>query len=268
VTDNIAGAPAQHHVASGDILRQVLVIIATVATIVVNYLANSLPINNLSTGEISDRFAVLFVPAGYVFSIWGLIYLGLIGYSIFQALPANRANPTLRSIGYLYILSALANISWIFLWHYEQFVFTVPVMLVLLGSLIAIYRRVNSRNDLAPQEQWFVRIPFSVYLGWITVATVANVTAVLDYLNWGRWGINPEIWFAIMLLIATAIGALVAWLRRDVAYVAVLVWAFAGIAVKHSSNQFVWGASVLAALVLAVLIAVVWRRQRSVTVLP
>ena len=112
------------------ITRQIFTIIGVIATIIVNALANILPINGQETGAISDRFAIFFVPAGYVFSIWGLIYLGLIGYAIYQALPAQRGNPRLRSIGGIFVLASLANIAWIFLWHYNLFAITLPVMLV------------------------------------------------------------------------------------------------------------------------------------------
>src|SRR4030066_1737604 len=122
-----------------DNLRQISVILTILATIVVNALANALPINAQNTGQISDRFHVYFFPAGYVFSIWGLIYLGLIAFAIFQALPSQRENPRLRKVGWWIALGGLANIAWIFLWHYEQFTLTVIAMLILLGSLIATY---------------------------------------------------------------------------------------------------------------------------------
>ena len=104
-----------------DSLRQIAIILGVVATIVVNGLANALPLNGQLTGEVSDRYLVYFVPAGYVFAIWGLIYLGLAAFAIYQALPAQRANPRLRSIGALFVLASAANIAWIFLWHYEVF---------------------------------------------------------------------------------------------------------------------------------------------------
>ena len=149
----------------GDILRQVLVILSLIMTIVVNGSADALLINGQDTGEISDRFDVYFVPAGYVFSIWGLIYLALIGYAIFQALPSQRTNSRLRSIGYLFVLTNIANTTWIFLWHYEYFAASLAVMLVLLLALIAIYQRLN-RDDWQPStaEKWLVKIPFSIYL--------------------------------------------------------------------------------------------------------
>ena len=240
-----------------DAVRQVLVVVATVATIAMNVLASSLPLNGLTTGEISDRFEVYFVPAGYVFSIWGLIYLWLIAYSIYQALPAQRENPRLRRMGYLYVGSAVANVAWLFLWHYELFPLTIVAMLALLGLLIAIYVRLGAgRTRASAAETWAVRVAFSIYLGWITVATVANATSLLDYLDWGGWGIAPEVWAVIMLVAATAIAVGVSLTRGDVAYIAVIVWAFAGIALKHAGTPLVsvtaWVMAAIAALSLAV----------------
>lgn len=240
-----------------DIVRQVLVIVALVAVIVVNGLANALPLNDLNTGEISDRFDVYFVPAGYVFSIWGLIYLALAVFAVYQALPAQRENPRLRRIGYLFVLSCAANIAWIFLWHYLQFPLTLVAMLLLLGWLIAIYLHLDTgRSRVAAAETWCVRVPFSIYLGWITVATVANVTSLLDFLQWGGWGIAPQAWAAIMLVVASAIAAAVALTRGDVAYVLVIIWAFIGIALKHAGTAAVaitaWSMTALVAVVGAI----------------
>ena len=238
-----------------DSLRQWGNVLAVIAVIVINGLANALPLNGLTTGEISDRFQVYFVPAGYVFSIWGLIYLGLIAFAIYQALPAQRDNPRLRGIGYLFTLSCVANIAWIFLWHYEVFPLTLVAMLALLLLLIAIYLRLDiGRARVPTAEKWLVHIPFSIYLGWITVATIANVTSLLDYLNWSGWGISPEAWTVIMLVAGVAIASAVSLTRGDVAYMLVIVWAFAGIAVKHAGTPVVataaWVTTALAALML------------------
>jgi len=166
-------------------------LLAVIVTIGVNGLANALPLNGQTTGEISDRFQVYFVPAGYVFSIWGLIYLGFTAFAVYQALPAQRDNPRLQRIGYLFALSCLANIAWLFLWHYEIFLLTLVAMVALLLLLVAIYLRLDiNRVRVNRAERWLVHIPFSIYLGWITVATIANVTSVLDYLNWSGWGIS------------------------------------------------------------------------------
>ena len=227
--------------------------ITTLAVIIVNILANALPLNDLNTGEISDRFDVFFVPAGYVFSIWGLIYLGLIAFSIYQALPQQRTNPHVRRIGLFYALSGIANIAWIFLWHYEQFPLTLPAMLVLLLSLIVIFLKLwRGRLELTTGDRWAILVPFSIYLGWVSVATVANVTQLLEYLNWGGWGISPQVWAFIMLIVAAGIAGLMALRHASVSYLAVFVWAYVGIAVEH------WGTPLVAitALLLTALIAV------------
>jgi hypothetical protein len=219
-----------------DILRQISVVLTIIATIFINGLANALPINGLNTGQISDRFRVYFVPAGYVFSIWGLIYLGLIAFAIFQALPSQRQNPRLRASGLWISLGGLANSVWIFLWHYEQFPLTLIAMLILLASLIATYLRLEvNRTTVSIAETWVARIPFSIYLGWITVATVANVTSVLDYLKWDRFGIAPEIWMGIILFAVLVIAVSMIVTRRDIAYTLVILWALAGISIKHAT---------------------------------
>jgi hypothetical protein len=219
-----------------DVLRQTIIVILVLATIAVNGLANALPLNGLTTGEISDRFEVYFVPAGYVFSIWGLIYLGLIGYAIYQALPSQRQNTRLRSIASLFALASFANMAWLFLWHYEQFVGTLVAMLLLLLCLIAIYLRLGiGRGRVSLAETWLVRLPFSIYLGWISVATVANVTSLLDYLNWDGLGLNPELWMIVVLALVVILTSIVSFSRKDLAYVLVILWALAGIAIKHAS---------------------------------
>ena len=245
-----------------DLVRQWANVAATVVMIVVNILANALPINNLDTGEIADRFEVYFVPAGYVFSIWGLIYLLLGIFTIYQALPAQRKNVLLRRIGYWYVLSSLANTAWIFLWHYEQFPLSIIAMLTLLVSLIVIYLRLGiGLVQLPTTVKWALHIPFSVYLGWITVATIANVTSVLYYVDWGGWGIGPVVWTVIMLVVATAVAALVSFTRGDIGYIAVIVWAFVGIAVKHWDTPAV----AITALVLALVAAatLIWGVPRA-----
>jgi benzodiazapine receptor len=240
-----------------NVVRQWVNVVAVIATIVVNGLANALPLNGLTTGEISDRFQVYFVPAGYVFSIWGVIYLALIGFAIYQLLPAQRENPRLLRVGYLFAASCAANVAWLFLWHYEQFELTVVAMTALLFLLIAIYLRLGiGRTAVPAAERWLVQVPFSIYLGWITVATVANVTSLLDYLNWGGWGISPEVWAVIILVVAGAIAAAVSLTRGDVAYMLVILWAFAGIAVKQADTAVVAVAAwVMTALMGLVLVA-------------
>lgn len=240
-----------------DIFRQNAVVLTVLATIVVNVLANILPINGQNTGEISDRFKVYFVPAGYVFSIWGLIYLGLIAMAIYQALPSQRANPRLRSTGWWISLGGLANIAWIFLWHYEKFPLTLVAMLLLLATLIITYLRLGiGRLKVTPGERFTTHLTFSIYLGWITVATVANVTDVLNYLNWDGFGISPVVWMGIVLAAVFIIAGLMNFTRRDVPYTLVILWALAGIAIKFQDLSAVaiptWITFVLVAVTLLV----------------
>ena len=250
-----------------DKLRQVMVVLATIVMIGVNALANALPINGLNTGEVSDSFKVYFVPAGYVFSIWGLIYLLLILYTIFQALPSQKENQALRKIGWWYVAGSLANSIWIFMWHYQIFLLTIVLMIVLLVSLLVIYLRLGiGRTAVSKAMRFLVHLPFSVYLGWITVATIANATDVLDYVGWTGFGIDPKLWAVIMLAVAVVIAALMAITRRDIAYLAVLVWAFIGIGQKFSTTPPVGIAAYIAAglvVVLGVLALLVKKRQVS-----
>jgi benzodiazapine receptor len=219
-----------------DTLRQTVTAAATLVTITVNGLANALPINGQNTGEISDRFDVYFTPAGYVFSIWGVIYLALIAFTVYQALPSQRENERLRAVAPLYWLASAANITWLFLWHYEVFPLTLVAMVTLLITLILIYLRLDIRRaDASIGMRWLVHLPFSIYLGWITVATITNVSALLWLAGWGGFGISPEAWTAIVLAVAVGIAAANALTRADVAYLLVLVWAFVGIAAKHST---------------------------------
>jgi hypothetical protein len=221
-------------------LRQIVVVLTVLATITINILANALPINGLNTGQISDQFQVYFVPAGYVFSIWGLIYIGLIAYAFYQALPAQKDNPRLQATGWWVVLGGLANSTWIFLWHYQQFVGTLGAMFILLATLIAVYLRLGTgRTKVSAAETWAVRVPFSIYLGWISVATIANVSDVLDYLKWDQWGFSDGTWMLGILLAVVVIAGLMSFTRRDIAYTAVILWALAGIGVKFPDKGIV-----------------------------
>jgi hypothetical protein len=248
-----------------DFLRQWVNILGSVLTLVVNGLANGLPLNGHTTGSISDQFKVYFVPAGYVFSIWGLIYFGLIAFAVYQGLPAQRENLRLRRIGYFFAVSCLANCAWIFLWHYELFTLTLVAMFTLLLSLIAIYLRLDiGRARASSVEKWCVDIPFSVYLGWITVATIANVSNVLFFLKWDGWGLSPEAWMVMMLVAATAIVSAVSLARVDIGYMLVIVWAFIGIAVKHADNMLVANTTwVMTSVIVLVTLYGVWSRRRG-----
>lgn len=248
---------------NNDVLRQWVNMLSVVALVVMNILANTLPLNGLNTGEISDRFQVFFVPAGYVFAIWFLIYVGLISFGVYQALPAQKENARLRRVGYVFALSCVANVTWLFFWHYEQFPLSLLAMFVLLACLVVIYLRLGIGKAVVPaREKWLVDIPFSVYLGWITVATIANVTDVLYYLNWSGWGISPQGWAVVMLAAAVIITGAMIITRRDAAYALVIIWAAAGIGVKQADSALVAGAAWVAVITVALLLAWDWFSRR------
>lgn len=237
-------------------VRQLVNIFALGATITINALANILPINGLNSGEISDLYPSLFTPAGYVFSIWSLIYLLLISFVVFQALPLQRENPRLERLGYAFALSCLFNFLWIFAWHYRQVFLSELLIIGVLVSLLVSYQRlqtekVNKGELKVPiAERITTHLTFSVYTGWLTVAVVANTCVLL--LEWGITGGSfAPMWGVLTVLAALTIGATFTYLRKDMAYGLVLVWAFAGIAVAQAGNTpSVVVTAVVAALVM------------------
>lgn len=241
----------------------------TIITLIINVLSNALPFNGQTAAEITDRYQAYFVPAGYVFSIWGVIYLGLIVFSLYQLLSPQQSAPAVRRIGWLYALSGLANCTWLFFWHYNLLGLSLVAMLVLLASLIAIYARlgVNVR-PASPQEKFYIHLVFSIYLGWISVATIANTTIALSAAGWSGWGLPMAGWAVVMLIVAVAIAAVISLTRRDIAYLLVLIWAFIGIAVKQARVPLVAGSAWAAAVVTALLIVLAIALQRSYRVKP
>jgi hypothetical protein len=250
---------------SKDTIRQFMNLLTAILALVVNVLAVTLPLNGQDTAEISDRFKVYFVPAGYVFSIWGVIYLGWIAFIIFQMRPSQKENPRLRRLGYLFALSNIANAAWLFCWHYNLFGLSVLVMLTLLGLLIASYLRLNvNQTSVTRVEYWSVDVLFSVYLGWITVATVANITDWLYLVGWDGFDIAAQSWAVIMLVIASLLGLAMALTRRDAGYLLVLVWAFVGIAVKQvSAPTVVLSAWIVAIAMLALAVYSLLQRRTT-----
>lgn len=242
-----------------DTVRQIVNISTLVGTLIVNALSQLLPFNGQTSAEIANRFENnYFLPANYVFSIWSLIYIGLIAFTIYQALPSQKENPILRRIGYWFAVTGIANGVWLLLFHYELFALSTVAMLVLLFALVRIYLAIRAEGKLTTAETWFIRIPFSIYLGWITVATVANFTYVLINAEWNGFGISYQTWGAAMIVVAAMIAGVFAYLNRDVVYAAVIVWAFVGIIVRFPDTQLIaLTAGVTAALVgIAALVSV------------
>ena len=239
----------------------ILNIIALAVTLVLNTLATTLPLGGRTTAEISDSFNVLFVPAGYVFSIWGLIYLALTGFAVFQTLPAQQNNRAVRATGWWFAVSCLANSLWILFWHYGYYPLTLVMMLTLLASLIVIYRRLAALGKVDTTTRWLVRFPFSLYLGWISVATVANASAVFVDLGWDGSPLSPVAWTVAMIGVAAALSLLLSYRRRDLAYSGVIVWALVGILLKQVAYAPIVAACgiAIAAIVLGA-VAFQWRK--------
>ncbi|MCX6662412.1 MAG: hypothetical protein NTY91_07685 [Euryarchaeota archaeon] len=216
-------------------------ILAVVITIIVNALAVILPLNGKTTQELSDALPNFFVPAGLTFSIWGIIYILWIVFAMYQARDMFKKEeiemPFLSQITGLFILSGIANSAWIFLWHYEHVGLSVLVMILLLSSLLAIYVRLKiGKSNVTMKEKLCVHVPFSVYLGWITVATIANVTAFLTSIQWDGFGIDQLTWTILIIAIGTLLTYLMLALRKDIAFSLVVLWAFFGIWLKRMAQ--------------------------------
>jgi translocator protein len=215
-----------------DSVRQIANISGVVGTLIINALSQILPFNNQTSAQIANQFNPnnYFLPANYVFSIWSVIYVGLIAFAVWQALPAQKENPRLRSVGYWFVASCVANCVWLFLFHWNQFALSTVAMVALIASLVVIYRRIRTGSPaISTAERLCLRFPFSVYLGWITVALVANITFVLLDAGWDGFGIAYSTWGVIMIVVAGLIAAAFAYLNRDIVYAAVLLWSFFGI---------------------------------------
>lgn len=244
---------------------KIAVVVATLVTITINLLSNVVPYNNKTTAQVSDSFAVYFVPAGYVFAIWGIIYLGIIAYAFYQFKFAKQENADQMSeIASWYLISCLANSIWLFLWHYEYIVATIFMMALLLISLIGIYLEIKKVKVQDKKFSWMVKIPFSIYLGWITVATVANAAAVIFVLGYD--GGNYATWWTVGMMGVAALLAVIMILReRNYAYPMVIIWAIIGIAVKFNLvSNIVWAVVVyVAIIVITMLLSLVLKKDKQ-----
>ena len=216
---------------------QIINIVALIVMLAVNFAANALPLNGKPTGQVSDDVPSLFTPAGYVFAIWGLIYLGLLLYTVYQALPAQRDGEMMRRIGPWFAISSALNTIWLFFWHWELFPLTQVAMVGLLGSLLVLYLRLGiGKRAVSRAEKLLVHVPFSIYLGWISVATIANTAILLYTSQWDRFGFADVGWTILVIVVAAALAIAMTLLRREIAYPLVIVWASAGIVVAHQDN--------------------------------
>lgn len=243
-------------------ILKILTFIAFLMMLAVNVLADTLPINGVTTGEVSDAYPTLFTPAGYTFAIWGLIYALLGAFSLYQLRPFNSGGSAggvepLQKIRIYFIISSLANILWLFAWHNGDMPLTFFLIVIMLLCLIWI-SQILAGEALTPTEKLFIRLPLSVYFGWITVACAANLAVLLVSAGWDGFGLPPTVWTVVLMIAVVLIGIAVMTKNRDVAYGFVLLWAFAGILVKHTAMSGFDGeypAVVITAVISLVLIA-------------
>lgn len=216
-----------------NLLQKGLVFISYLGMVFVNYLANALPINGIGTGELSDMYPNLFTPAGITFSIWGIIYLLLGLFVIYQFKDTNEK--LLEKLRIYFILTSIINISWIFAWHYQVVWLSLLIMIAFLVLLIKTLD-LFKKEKLPLMENIILKLPFSVYFGWISVATIANFTVFFVNINWGGFGLSDQFWVIVVLLVGVLIGSLRAFHDRNIAYMTVFIWAYLGILIKHTSQ--------------------------------
>jgi len=207
-----------------------------IGVIAMNALANILPINGYNTGQVSAFYPNTFVPAGFTFSIWGIIYLLLLSYTIgftyytLKQAQYPKAFAFIESIHIYFLLTCVFNMSWILAWHYLQIELSVVIMLLFLIMLIQLFLKSTTMSGTLTSTQKFIlQTPFIVYLGWISVATIANITALLVAYNWTAFTIAPVYWSATMILIAIVLAILMLKKFKAIPFALVVAWALWGI---------------------------------------
>lgn len=250
-----------------DTIRQASNIFALVAVVVFNFASQAFELNGNTNDAVANRYDILYFPANWAFSIWGVIYTFLIAWVIYQALPSQRENPLHRKIGYWFVIISAANIGWITAFHYEQFPLSMLMMLVLLVSLVVIFVRLGIGHvTVSRRDKWLVHVPFSIYLGWITAATVTNATYVLYDAGYREslLGISAEMWTVLLLIISAALAISMLVTRRDAAYALVIVWAVVAIGARYTDIALIaTSAFAAAAIIVLALAGNLLIRQRS-----
>lgn len=247
---------------------QISNIIALILTIIMNYLSNTGVFNNSTMATVSDQYHNYFTPAGYAFSIWGLIYLSLTGFIIYQSkglTGSGQAPEIVSKIGWMFVISCIANCLWIVTWLYDYTGISVLVMAALLVSLISIVLRTRMELDLITFKrvalEWW---PFALYFGWITVAIIANVAAYLTKLQWDGFGISPVAWTVIMISAAAIIHVILIWNRNLREAASAGAWGLAAVAVANwNENQAVATAAIVATVIIFINISVHGYRNRK-----
>jgi len=242
------------------IVYQTANVVAVIAVLIVNTLSETLPLNGVTTAQISASYPNLFTPPGYVFSIWSVIYTLAIVFMIYQARPSQRNEGYLTRIGFLYLVGALANMCWLLVFHYsygapQLFVVSLIPMAVLLLCLLSIYQRLSiGKGQVSRNQKLAVHLPISVYLGWISLAIIANIASSLNVLFPSIPISAQALWTALVVVVALVITVFMVWTRRDFAFGLVVVWASIGIALNRAAIPIIFSTSIAAAIIVAILI--------------
>jgi hypothetical protein len=223
-----------------NIYKKVLTGISFLAMVAVNILANLLPINGMTTGDISDNYPSLITPAGYTFLIWTVIYILLCAYVVYQLEFNGRVrtmSPKISDhIRLFFAFSCLCNTAWIFAWHYRYIALSLVLIITILVCL-SIINKYIFLEELSPSEKFFVRLSFSIYFGWITVATMINTFVLLISIGWRNFGLPAQILTILAALIILIIASFYTIKNRSIVYAATVIWAYVGIVVKHTSKS-------------------------------
>lgn len=221
---------------------KIIALLSYLAMIIVNILANTLPINGITTGELSEKYMNLFNPADYVFSIWGAIYFLLAVFLIYEfnvlkkfEMAPSLDEKALYNVNFYFILTSLANALWVFAWHYEYILLSTILVIIILVNLILIALQLR-KTEKSFYDKLFIKLPFSFYFGWMTIATISAITTLLVSVGWNGFGLSDQFWTIAVIIIGLIIGGLMTLYFRDLAYGAVLFWAYLGILVKHLSQ--------------------------------
>ncbi|GLP96461.1 tryptophan-rich sensory protein [Paraferrimonas sedimenticola] len=241
-------------------------IAAYVLVILVNALANIIPIGGLNTGQVSALYPSLFTPAGYVFAIWSLIYLWLTGFVVYQARAEQRERPLIQAIRVPFVYGCLANASWIFVWHYQLIALAMLAIAALLWFNYRCYQLIQGA-ELTRQDKLWLAAPISLYLGWIAVANIANISSLQTAWDLNDFLFNAIQWTWLKLALAGSVAAWFLLKRDDVIIPLVVLWAAAGIAVKQAATPEVSGAAATLTLLSAILcgyyLSCRWSRSRE-----
>ncbi len=254
-----------------DKLRQFLVVFSIVSMLSMNYLSNAGVFGGQTNRVVSDKYHTLITPAGWAFSIWGIIFLGLLAFAVYQALPSQRTNPRFRAVGWWVVLNAVCNAIWSPLFNLERIGLALLIILVMLFTLVLIEQRLLARRHVplvapdldatlpespaGPAETWLARVPFSIYFGWLTVATIVNVAVFLEATGFDLLNLSEQTWAAAVLIVGLVVGAFVFNRYRSVAYILVFAWAYAAIGAEQEGQgrvSVIAGALAIGAIALAI----------------